>query len=82
MAGVECVGGARSRHFFHQTEYQKQNKKTILALDGHRSKYYHTTTNQKHASVIDDGTKEWCKWSGTQGGVLCIVLVAIKKQYI
>ncbi len=28
----------------------------ILALDGHRSKYYHATTNQKHASALDDGT--------------------------
>jgi hypothetical protein len=33
----------------------------ILALDGCCSKYYHATTNQKHASALDDGTKEWCK---------------------
>jgi hypothetical protein len=43
-------------------------KNFILALDGRRSKCYHATTNQKHASAIDDGTKEWCDWSGTQGG--------------
>jgi hypothetical protein len=53
-----------------------------LALDGRRSKYYHATTNQKHESVLNDGTKEWFKWSGTQGGVLCIILAAIKRQYI
>jgi hypothetical protein len=53
-----------------------------MALDGRRSKYHHPTTNQKHATAFDNGTKEWDKWGGTQGGLLCIVLAAIKRQYI
>ncbi len=38
----------------------ERKKKTIyiVALDGHRLKYFHTTTNQKHAAGIDNGTKE------------------------
>jgi hypothetical protein len=46
----------------------KEKLNYILALDGRRSKYYHATTNQKHALALNDGMKEWCKWSGTQGG--------------
>jgi hypothetical protein len=53
-----------------------------LALEGRRSKYYHATTNQKYASALDNGTKEWYEWGGMQGGLLCIVLAAIKRQYI
>jgi hypothetical protein len=61
----------------------KEKFNYILALDGHRLKYYHATINQKHASTLNnDGTKQWFEWSGTQGGVLCIVLAAIKRQYI
>jgi hypothetical protein len=51
----------------------KKNQNYILALDGRRSKYNQTTTNQKYASVLNNGTKEWYKWDGTQGGLLCIV---------
>ncbi len=77
------MGGVRARHFFRQMERQKQRKKNyILALDGRYSKYNQTTTNQKYASAIDNGTKEWYEWGGMQGGLLCIVLVAIKRQNI
>jgi hypothetical protein len=60
----------------------KEKLNYILALDGCRSKYNQTTTNQKYASTIDNGTKEWYKWGGMQGGLLCIVSVANKRQYI
>ncbi len=77
------MGGARSRRFAVKRSVENKEKNNyILALDGRRSKYYHATTNQKHASALDDGTKEWFKWSGTHWGVLCIVLAAIKRQYI
>ncbi len=77
------MGGARSCPFCHQTEHQKQRKRKLhIGLDAHRSKYYHATTNQKHASALNDDTKEWFEWSGTQGGVLCIASAAIKRQYI
>jgi hypothetical protein len=35
-----------------------------VALDGRHLKYFDTTTNQKHAAVIDNGTMEGCKWQG------------------
>jgi hypothetical protein len=52
-----------------QSVKNKEKENYILAIDGHRSKYYSATTTPKHASTLDDCTKEWCEWSGTQGGV-------------
>jgi hypothetical protein len=51
----------------------KEKSNYILALDGRHSKYNQATTNQKYASAFDNGTKEWYKWDGMQGGLLCIV---------
>ncbi len=38
--------------------------KKKVALDGRRLKYFHATTKQKHAVVIDNGTKEGYKLQG------------------
>jgi hypothetical protein len=35
-----------------------------VALDGRHLKYFHATTNQRHAAAINDGTKQGCKWQG------------------
>ncbi len=77
-----CGGGRGPVVFAVKRSVKNKGKKYILALDGRRSKYYHATTKQKHASALNDGTKEWCEWGGTQGGVLCIISAAIKRQYI
>ncbi len=80
--GGTC-GGGQGPSFLPSNGASKTKKKNyILALDGCHSKYNQATTNQKYVSVFDNGTKEWYKWGGMQGGLLCIVLVAIKKQYI
>jgi hypothetical protein len=77
------VWGGKVPPFLLSNGASKTKKKNyILALDRCRLKYHHTTTNQKHASALNDGMKEWFEWSGTQGGVLCIVSAAIKRQYI
>ncbi len=73
-------GGARQGPIIFAVKRSIKNKEKhnyILALDGRRLKYYHSTTYQKHASVLDDGTKEWFEWSGTQGWVFCIVSAEI-----
>ncbi len=49
-----------------------------MALDGRHSKYFHTTTNQKHKAVIDKGTKEGCKQQGVGRKCDSIILGAIK----
>ncbi len=80
-AGADRVGGGKVPSFTPSNGALKTKKQNyILALDGHGSKYYHATTNQKHASALDDGTKKWWEWSGTQRGVICIILAAIKRQ--
>ncbi len=60
----------------------KEKYNYILALDGRRLKYNQTTTNPKYASAFNNGTKEWYKWGGMQGGLLCIISAAIKRQYV
>jgi hypothetical protein len=49
-----------------------------VALDGHRLKYFHATTNQKHAAVIDNGKKEGCEWQGVGRKSNSIILGAIE----
>jgi hypothetical protein len=81
--GGTCGGGQGPIVFAVKRSVENKIKQNyILALDCCRSKYNQTTTNQKYASVFDNGTKEWYEWGGTQGGLLCIVLAAIKRQYI
>jgi hypothetical protein len=41
---------------------EKEEKEYAVALDGHRLKYFYSTTNQKHAALIDKGMKERCEW--------------------
>jgi hypothetical protein len=53
-------------------------KKIVVALDGRRSKYFHTTTNQKHAAAINNGTKEGFKWRGAGRKRNSIILGAIE----
>jgi hypothetical protein len=43
---------------------KKKKNKNVVAFDGCRLKYFHTTTNQKHAAVINNGTKEGFKRQG------------------
>jgi hypothetical protein len=38
------------------------DKKIVVAIDGCLSEHFHRTTNQKHALVINNGTKERCEW--------------------
>jgi hypothetical protein len=49
-----------------------------VALDGHHLKYFHATTNQKHAPVINNGTKEGCKQQGARRKSNSIILGAIE----
>ncbi len=58
---------------------KKKNKYVVASdSDGCRSKYLHTTTNQKHAATIDNGTKEGFKWQGVGRKPNSIILGAIK----
>jgi hypothetical protein len=57
---------------------KKKRKKYVMALDSHRSKYIHTTTNQKHAAAIDKGTKEGCRRRGAERKRDSIILGAIE----
>ncbi len=58
----------------------KKRKKHDVALDGCRSKYFHTTTNQKYAAVINNGMKEGCKWRAA--GRKCDSLTSTKNGSI
>jgi hypothetical protein len=53
-------------------------KKIVVALNGRRLKYFHTTTNQKHAAAIDNGMKEGCKQRGAGRKHDSIILGAIE----
>jgi hypothetical protein len=57
---------------------KRKEKKYVVALDGRRSKYFHTTTNQKHVAAIDNDMKEGCEWQGAGRKGNSIILGAIK----
>jgi hypothetical protein len=56
----------------------EKKEKNAVALNGRCLKYFHATTNQKHAATIDNGTKERCKWQGVGRKHNSIVFGAIK----
>ncbi len=57
---------------------KKEKKKYVVALDDSRLKYFHTTTNQKHAAAINKGMKEGCKWQGAERKCDSMILGAIE----
>ncbi len=67
-AGWNVLGGRGPVLFAVKRSTKNKEKIYILTLNGHRSKYYHATTNQKHASVLNDGTG--ANGVGLRGGVM------------
>ena len=64
-----------------QIEQQKNSKKEIhLSFDGCRPKTVHTSTNQKHAGVVDYIYERRCNLGGVCRGGDSIVLGAIEDE--
>ena len=66
--GGEAHGGTPSNHLGCKSKEKKINNiKYFVVFGSHRLTPYHTTTNQKHASVAKASVERRFSWAGTQG---------------
>jgi hypothetical protein len=78
--GAERAGGHYLFAWGSELINKKKKTKYVMALDGRRLKYFHATTNQKHAAAINNGKKEGCKWQGAGRKHDFIILEAIELE--